>query len=445
LAWQGDRWAYNVLQVSRRRAGGVLTVWQNLRDRNDVPGLVAFAASADALDLGPEQICQLGQDLATAKQHAPRLALLRRSVERYPMHVWSRYDLMLTCQAQSPPLNSEALQHAAALTALRPDSARFQCDLGQCLNSVGAREPAEAVLRRAIALGPKYAQSYIALGILLRNTGDLNGAIDCFKELIHQVPQNQWGHANLGYILYMRKDYEGAAAGYKEALRIDPKSAKLRTEFGMILHAKKDLNGAVEQYLEAIRLDPRNGAHQDGLGRVLQAQGDVNGAYVHFQQAMRLSPNDPTIRNDVNQALNRRVDTLLDKRDVNGAIASLREAIRFDPNNADYHNKVAWFLATGPDRPGNGKQAITYAATACVLTNWKDPLLIDTLAAAHAAAGDFDKAVEYQKKALSMPTLDKKLIPGAQDRMLLYSQKQPYRDPGLAPRDVAPPPREVKR
>jgi hypothetical protein len=74
------------------------------------------------------------------------------------------------------------------------------------------------------------------------------------------------------------------------------------------------------------------------------------------------------------------------------------------------------------------------------LTGWKNPAYLNTLAAAHAEAGDFGKAVEYQKKALSVPAYTKRNGTAARRRLDLYAKKTPYRDPALARCEVAPPP-----
>jgi hypothetical protein len=75
----------------------------------------------------------------------------------------------------------------------------------------------------------------------------------------------------------------------------------------------------------------------------------------------------------------------------------------------------------------------------------KDPEYIGTLGAACAEAGDFDKAIEYQKMALGFPEFEKRAGASARAKLELFAEKKPYRDPSLAPRTFAPPPRAVKR
>ena len=86
----------------------------------------------------------------------------------------------------------------------------------------------------------------------------------------------------------------------------------------------------------------------------------------------------------------------------------------------------ARLLAACPDEQiRDGADAVKAATTACELTDWKNPLFLSTLAAAHAEAGEFDQAVEWQQKAieLSAGTAEQEL----RERLELFRQEQPYR------------------
>jgi tetratricopeptide (TPR) repeat protein len=127
--------------------------------------------------------------------------------------------------------------------------------------------------------------------------------------------------------------------------------------------------------------------------------------------------------------------------DPAGAVACHQEAVRLHPDSPGAHNEMAWVLATSPPGPGFGRLAVKHAIRACELTGWADPWRLNTLAAAYAAAGEFDKAIDYQRRALADPGFAREHGEAARERLALYEQGLPYRDPENSPCPVAPPPR----
>jgi tetratricopeptide (TPR) repeat protein len=103
-------------------------------------------------------------------------------------------------------------------------------------------------------------------------------------------------------------------------------------------------------------------------------------------------------------------------------------AVRLGPHDADVLNNAAWFRATCPDASfRNGKESVELASRACQLDKWKDADQIDTLAAAHAEAGNFAEAERYQLKALSLLSANEALRPRFEARLKQYRAKQPVR------------------
>ena len=73
-----------------------------------------------------------------------------------------------------------------------------------------------------------------------------------------------------------------------------------------------------------------------------------------------------------------------------------------DAQSAEAHRSLAWLLATCPDqRYRNPRQALASAEQAAKLAAPGDPFVLDALAAAHANAGQFDRAVRYQQEAIA--------------------------------------------
>jgi hypothetical protein len=64
----------------------------------------------------------------------------------------------------------------------------------------------------------------------------------------------------------------------------------------------------------------------------------------------------------------------------------------------------------------DGKRAVEQAKRACELSGWKEPFFQEALAAAYAECGDFEKALEWQNKAIKL-TLDKADLEAARVRL----------------------------
>jgi tetratricopeptide (TPR) repeat protein len=81
------------------------------------------------------------------------------------------------------------------------------------------------------------------------------------------------------------------------------------------------------------------------------------------------------------------------------AAQAFAQAGRLAPKSLYAAHEHAWFLATCPDPAfRNGRAAIPLSAR--VVECWPDPNFMDTLAIAHAEAGDFARAVEIERQAL---------------------------------------------
>lgn len=92
-------------------------------------------------------------------------------------------------------------------------------------------------------------------------------------------------------------------------------------------------------------------------------------------------------------------------------------------------NSVAWIWATTPEPElRDGKKAVDAAGKACELTDWKNGAYIDTLGAAYAEGGDFDKAVKFQRQALESTTVSDPDRKGMKERLKLYERHKPYRE-----------------
>ena len=94
---------------------------------------------------------------------------------------------------------------------------------------------------------------------------------------------------------------------------------------------------------------------------------------------------------------------------------------------------LAWILATAADaKLRSPEDAIDYAHKACMLTDFEDALLLDTLAAAYAAAGQFSDAVTIAEQAVQLAA-DDESRQEFQERLNLFKAGKPYIQPAREP------------
>jgi spermidine synthase len=83
------------------------------------------------------------------------------------------------------------------------------------------------------------------------------------------------------------------------------------------------------------------------------------------------------------------------------AIQNWKKALELKSNSVAALNNMAYVLAA-VDNPSihDANKAIELAQHACELTEYKEPVMLDTLAIAYAAAGKFDDAIIRAKQAI---------------------------------------------
>jgi hypothetical protein len=114
---------------------------------------------------------------------------------------------------------------------------------------------------------------------------------------------------------------------------------------------------------------------------------------------------------------------------VNKAAEEWSIAAALDPDYPDALNNLAWVLATNKDaQKRDGRKAIILAQKACRLTDYKDAAKLDTLAAAYAEVGEFDKAVAAIQEGIQIAQSSerKELANEMVERLKLYREGKTF-------------------
>ena len=320
----------------------------------------------------------------------------------------------------------EAASLLGTAATVQPESAAAATQLGFVLAKQGKLNEAVISYRRALALDPGSAEAHAYLGSALASQGQWDDAIDHFQAALKAKPENAELHDWMGVALRERGRTEEALGHFREAVRLAPGLAIAQYNLGRALKQQGKLDEAVLHYRRSLDINPRLAEAHNSLGSVLGSQGRLGEAVREFREALRAKPDDAEAHNNLGLALRS-----MGERDE--AIRHLRAALSLRPDWPVPMNEIAWILATHPDtRIRNAAEAVRLAERAVDLTGRRQPVMLDTLAAAYAAAGDFDRAVTVAQEAMALAASGGPAGLSAEiaARLELYRQKKPFREAG---------------
>lgn len=271
---------------------------------------------------------------------------------------------------------------------------------------------------------PEKPRPHYNLANSLYEEGSNDEAIRYYTKTLQLDPNRSDAHFGFGTALLDQGRINEAINHFTDALRLRPNYAQAHHNMGIAFQRQNNFNKALEQYNQALRINPRLYQAFDSLATLFYQQGEVDKAIAYWTEALRLKPDWPKVLDNLAAAL-----YLKGKSDK--AIAYWTEALRLEPDWPKVLNNLAWVLATHKDaKYRDSSEALRLAKLACELTEYKQLDLLDTLAAAYAAAGRFSQATETAEKAVqsAVSAGKKELAQKIQSRLQLYKTGQSYHE-----------------
>jgi tetratricopeptide (TPR) repeat protein len=235
---------------------------------------------------------------------------------------------------------------------------------------------------------PNTAQDFSNYGVALREAGRVSDAIEQFEHATQIDPGFTHAHFQLGYTLYI---------------------------LGQI--------GAALQHLErAAELNRKDWQAATLLADIYTRSGDRERAYQYAGRAVAAYSYNPELQLAFAQAALR-----FGKRGE--ALTACEEALRLRRDWPEAQAELALLVATGP-KPDWGR-ALKLADSAVRRTESRQPRPLLALAAAHAAAGRFEQAVDVATRAAdaARSSSDRSLRDEIDRAVSLFRSKQPLTMP----------------
>lgn len=163
-------------------------------------------------------------------------------------------------------------------------------------------------------------------------------------------------------------------------------------KMGLRLMGEKRYDEAIRAFSTAIEIIPADYQAYNSRGVARALTGDFDSAIDDYNKALEIRPRYA-------EAYNNRGYARIQRGQLRAALDDFGKALEINPLFVGAYNNKAWILATTDDgRLRNGAQAVVLAQKAVEL----DPSVasLDTLAAAYAAAGNYEAAIETQKKVI---------------------------------------------
>jgi membrane associated rhomboid family serine protease len=185
----------------------------------------------------------------------------------------------------------------------------------------------------------------------------------------------------------------------QQARRIAPDNFQVCEALGVLYLERREYAQAIPELKQALRLEPFSAPDAVALAEAYEDSDQLAQARQVLETAHRKDPADATSQEALAELYSR-------LKLYQAAINQYKGVLKLVPNSAIApiaHNNLAWLYATCDDpQYRDPKGALRHAWMAVRLSGWRQPVFIDTLAAAFFANGQPKLAAQTEGKALQL-------------------------------------------
>jgi protein O-mannosyl-transferase len=282
----------------------------------------------------------------------------------------------------------------------------------------------ETLWRTTLARNPECWMAHTNLGLVLLQQGQFDDGIAHYRAALQMQPDSWDAEYNLGAALLGRGKVDEAILHCERAVAMQPNDPDAQVSLGDALLQKKRVEEAIVHYHKAMALRPDYFLAYYGLARAFVEKGELDAAVQHCRAALFIRPDDADCHTVLAVAFDQKGETA-------EAIQHYEKAVEISPKSISALTNLAWLLATSSnDALRDGNKAVKLGGEANQLLGGTNPVVLRTLAAAYAEAGQFAKAIENAQAAIRLARLsgDNSLAADVGEQLGFYRLGVPYRE-----------------
>jgi tetratricopeptide (TPR) repeat protein len=176
-----------------------------------------------------------------------------------------------------------------------PEAAFPHISLAATLMARGQAAEAQALVARALALGPTRPEVHRVDGAMRLARGDLDGALTAMRRAHSLMPESVPTLIELGTTLAERGELREALDTFRRALAIDPQAVEAENRMGVAYFRARRLPEAAQAFRRATERSPDFVFAHSNLAATLDRMNRTAEALASIQTALRLAPGDPRL------------------------------------------------------------------------------------------------------------------------------------------------------
>lgn len=298
----------------------------------------------------------LGLEYKRLNEHQKAVDAFSKAIEINPIDVTALNNYAMVLKSEHQYVQAESCLKKAL--RLAPNDAVTLCNLGTLYEFMDQTGLAEDYYKKAIELYPNLTEARLGYANLLTLNGDFGAASEQYQLFEGRTKPPAY-FLGLGILYFHQRNYSASEIHLKAAIELAPSLAQASFYLGRLYQQQNNSHQAIQQFYQAVRLDPSIREAWVHLGDLYLSCGSPVNAAACYQEALKIRSDDTGIL--------------------------CRLTILYATTNHEFFE--------------DKQKAVEYGMRACELSNHENPGILDIMAVAYAACGNYDKAVEIGEKA----------------------------------------------